>query len=40
VVEKHKGKIFFETQAGAGTTFVVRLPIAASVAAPAATMGG
>jgi signal transduction histidine kinase len=40
VVEKHKGKIFFETQAGAGTTFVVRLPIAASVAAPAVTMGG
>jgi signal transduction histidine kinase len=27
VVEKHKGKIFFETQSGAGTTFVVRLPI-------------
>lgn len=33
VVEKHKGKIFFETQAGTGTIFVVRLPIAAPVAA-------
>ena len=40
VVEKHKGKIFFETQAGAGTTFVVRLPIAASAPATAATVGG
>lgn len=40
VVEKHKGKIFFETQAGAGTTFVVRLPIAASAPANAATVGG
>lgn len=29
VVGKHKGRIFFETETGVGTTFVVRLPIAA-----------
>jgi PAS domain S-box-containing protein len=27
VVEKHKGQLFFETKAGEGTTFVVRLPL-------------
>ncbi len=27
VVEKHKGQLFFETTAGEGTTFVVRLPL-------------
>jgi len=27
VVEKHKGQLFFETTAGQGTTFVVRLPL-------------
>jgi PAS domain S-box-containing protein len=27
VVEKHKGQLFFETRQGAGTTFVVRLPL-------------
>lgn len=27
VVEKHKGRIFFETEPGVGTTFVVRLPV-------------
>jgi len=27
VVEKHKGQLFFETQEGVGTTFVVRLPL-------------
>ncbi|HWR03772.1 MAG TPA: PAS domain S-box protein [Humidesulfovibrio sp.] len=27
VVEKHKGQLFFETKQGAGTTFVVRLPL-------------
>ena len=27
VVEKHRGALTFETQAGAGTTFVIRLPI-------------
>ncbi len=27
IVEKHKGKIFFETESGAGTTFFVQLPI-------------
>ncbi|MDR3640380.1 MAG: ATP-binding protein, partial [Humidesulfovibrio sp.] len=27
VVEKHKGQLFFETKAGVGTTFVVRLPL-------------
>jgi signal transduction histidine kinase len=30
VVEKHRGKIFFETENGAGTTFVVRLPVVAT----------
>ena len=30
VVGKHKGRIFFETESGVGTTFVVRLPIAAA----------
>jgi len=30
VVGKHKGRIFFETETGGGTTFVVRLPIAAA----------
>jgi signal transduction histidine kinase len=29
VVEKHKGSIRFETEPGAGTTFVVRIPVAA-----------
>lgn len=28
VVEKHKGSIRFETEAGAGTTFIVRIPVA------------
>ncbi len=27
VVEKHKGQLFFETEVGEGTTFVVRLPL-------------
>jgi signal transduction histidine kinase len=27
VVAKHQGKIFFETEEGRGTTFVVRLPL-------------
>ncbi|MHC1699983.1 MAG: PAS domain S-box protein [Humidesulfovibrio sp.] len=27
VVDKHKGQLFFETKPGAGTTFVVRLPL-------------
>jgi len=27
VMEKHKGQLFFETREGAGTTFVVRLPL-------------
>lgn len=27
IVEKHKGKIFFETESGVGTTFFVQLPI-------------
>ncbi len=27
VVEKHKGQLFFETEPGLGTTFVVRLPL-------------
>jgi len=27
VMEKHKGQLFFETRQGAGTTFVVRLPL-------------
>ncbi|MBU1229394.1 MAG: histidine kinase, partial [Proteobacteria bacterium] len=27
VVEKHHGQLFFETEPGAGTTFVVRLPL-------------
>ncbi|MDP2847499.1 MAG: PAS domain S-box protein [Humidesulfovibrio sp.] len=27
VMEKHKGQLFFETEQGAGTTFVVRLPL-------------
>ena len=27
VVEKHKGQLFFETEPGKGTTFIVRLPI-------------
>ncbi len=27
VVEKHKGQLFFETEPGVGTTFVVRLPL-------------
>lgn len=27
VVERHKGQLFFETQPGQGTTFVIRLPI-------------
>jgi len=27
IVEKHKGQIFFETEPGKGTTFIVRLPI-------------
>jgi len=27
VVDKHKGQLFFETEPGAGTTFVVRLPL-------------
>ena len=30
VVEKHGGSINFETEAGKGTTFVIRLPIDAS----------
>ena len=29
VVDKHQGQIFFETEAGVGTTFVVRLPATA-----------
>ena len=29
VVEKHNGRIFFQTRVGSGTTFVVRLPISA-----------
>lgn len=33
IVERHGGQIFFETQAGVGTTFVVRLPIAPVAAA-------
>ncbi|OGR34641.1 MAG: hypothetical protein A2051_02175 [Desulfovibrionales bacterium GWA2_65_9] len=28
VAERHKGQIFFETQPGQGTTFIIRLPIA------------
>ena len=27
VVDKHKGQLYFETEAGVGTTFVVRLPL-------------
>jgi signal transduction histidine kinase len=27
VVEKHKGQLFFETEEGTGSTFVVRLPL-------------
>jgi signal transduction histidine kinase len=26
VVDKHQGEIFFETETGRGTTFVIRLP--------------
>jgi light-regulated signal transduction histidine kinase (bacteriophytochrome) len=26
-VEKHKGKVEFETRAGKGTTFILRLPL-------------
>jgi signal transduction histidine kinase len=35
VVEKHGGRIAFETELGVGTTFVVRLPIAGPGARPA-----
>ncbi|MDH5822574.1 ATP-binding protein [Luteimonas sp. RD2P54] len=34
VVDKHGGALFFETGAGPGTTFVVRLPIEATGAGP------
>ncbi len=27
IVEKHRGKLFFESSAGAGTTFHIQLPI-------------
>jgi signal transduction histidine kinase len=27
VVDKHQGEIFFETEIGQGTTFVIRLPL-------------
>jgi two-component system NtrC family sensor kinase len=30
VVDKHQGQIFFETEVGVGTTFIVRLPISDS----------
>jgi len=33
VVDKHKGQLFFETEEGRGTTFVVRLPLEAPGAA-------
>ena len=33
VVDKHRGTLEFETEAGAGTTFVIRLPIAGTPAA-------
>ena len=30
IVDKHRGQIFFETETGAGTTFIVRLPLDAN----------
>jgi len=35
VVEKHQGKIFFETEIGHGTTFVIQLPLVDTAGRPA-----
>jgi signal transduction histidine kinase len=32
VVEKHQGKIFFETETGRGTTFIIQLPLTVAAA--------
>jgi signal transduction histidine kinase len=32
IVKKHRGKLSFESEVGKGTTFIIRLPIAASAA--------
>jgi len=38
VVDKHQGEIFFETQTGQGTTFVIRLPQGEKKTVQAASM--